>query len=154
MGHGFENHIERARNSVAFTLRKADPCFSSDASIGDNSGNVGETLNYLQAAIRRTPDNLPLHVRRLLLLIRQPRPDAVLLRGALADLFIALGYHGIDLKLRMLRLVRSYLDPSSLQLFKTHLYSGFRANDPVIGSQRGSILTAGYRGKHQLVETK
>ncbi|HGG59268.1 MAG TPA: hypothetical protein ENK26_05035 [Gammaproteobacteria bacterium] len=138
-------------NSTVSRSWNTDPCFGASR---QDLSDVRAALDCLLGAIRRTPNCPPLHVRRFALLRAQARPDPVLLEGALIDLFIALGYHGIDLKLRMLGLAQPFLDSSSFDFFKTHLYSGFRANDSAIGGLPGSVLSEGYRGAHQLVQTQ
>ena len=107
------------------------------------------TLMYLLSSIKREPLKLELHVQRINLLL--DLEDAAGLKAALVDLYIALGYRGYALKLRMLSLIRPYLEPINYQSFMLTLLSGIEAHNPVVGNLPGVVLSEGFTGRDKLL---
>jgi hypothetical protein len=79
----------------------------------------GELPLHLAFAIRRCPDDLRAHVRRVLLLIQRGESES--LGTALADLFIALGDHGLGLRRTLLNLATRTLTPKWTEFLTQHL---------------------------------
>jgi hypothetical protein len=74
---------------------------------------------HLAFAIRRRPDDLRAHTRRILLLLQ--RSEAEPLGPALADLFIALGDRGLGLRRTLLDLATRSLTSSWAEFLTQHL---------------------------------
>ncbi len=107
------------------------------------------TLMYLLSGIKREPLKLELHIQRINLLL--DREDAPGLKAALVDLYIALGYRGYALKLRMLSLIRPYLEPINYQSFMLTLQNGIEAHNPVVGNLPDVVLSEGFTGRDKLL---
>jgi hypothetical protein len=107
------------------------------------------TLKYLLSNIKREPLNMQLHVQRINLLL--DLEDGVGLKAALVDLYIALGHRGYALKLRMLSLIRPFLEPINYQSFMLTIYSGLEAHNPVVGDLPGVMLSEGFMGRAKLL---
>jgi hypothetical protein len=107
------------------------------------------TLMYLLSSIKREPLKLELHIQRINLLL--DLEDATGLKAALVDIYIALGSRGYALKLRMLSLIRPYLEPINYQSFVLTLESGIEAHNPVVGDLPGVVLSKGFTGRDKLL---
>jgi hypothetical protein len=142
------------------TITSTKPLLSAD-SYFDIAGNTGlmhdhkpftghrSALIYLLSSIKREPLHLQLHVQRINLLL--DAQDAAGLKAALVDLYIALGNRGYALKLRMLSLIRPFLDPRNYQSFVLTLHSGLEAHNPAVGDLPGVVLSEGFTGRDKLL---
>jgi len=138
----------------AVPVSAGDPYFevvSSNGLMHDQkpATDYHSTLSYLLSSIKREPLKLELHVQRINLLL--DLEDIAGLKAALVDLYIALGYSGYALKLRMLSLIRPYLEPINYQSFMLTLYSGIEAHNPVVGNLPGVVLSEGFTGRDKLL---
>ena len=88
-------------------------------------------------------------MQRIGLLLKAPDEEA--LKAALVDLYIAVGYRGIDLKTRFLRELAPYLSPPVQAFFRANLYKGLEATDAAIGDTPGSVLSQGFSGTRRLL---
>ena len=153
MEDGLETATED-RGCTAGLRRTVDPFFSLENShavvLGPHLAvSKLRVLATLLAGIRRQPKRLHRHVQRINLLLAEP--DEVALKAALVDLFIAVGYRGIDLKTRMLDEARPHLGPATLVFFEQNIFKGLAPDDPGVGDVRGSVLSHGLTGRSQLI---
>lgn len=83
---------------------------------------AGRMIEHLAYSVARTPGDLTAHMRRFFLCLRQGDPAPLL--GSLADLFIALGANGVELRQRVYLLARPLLPDGLAQKVYEWLISG------------------------------
>ena len=94
-------------------------------------------LRHLEQRIARNPRDLVSHVRRIYLAHALEDTESIV--GALADLFLVLSHHGLPLRRRLIRLVRTQLTPNQLEFFRTHLEHGLDASAPIADMPRSRL---------------
>ncbi|MBK1674170.1 hypothetical protein CKO35_12820 [Ectothiorhodospira shaposhnikovii] len=105
--------------------------------------------SFLCYQVTRTPQDLRVHVRRILLLVSIP--DGHGAHGALLDLFIVLGTGGTALRRRMLAAARPVLTPEQYLFLANRVESGLDAREPMPDAST-SLLGKGLLGSWCLVE--
>ncbi len=107
-----------------------------------------KAADYLARTVARNPGNLRAHVQRALLHLKLK--NALCLYGALLDLFIALGEHGHNLKIRMLLTTGDQLHEAHRDFLLSRLQNVILANE-VLSDAQCAVLPKGYSGTDTLV---
>ncbi len=107
-----------------------------------------KAADYLARAVARNPGDLRAHVQRALL--HRKLRNAQCLYGALLDLFIALGEHGHNLKIRMLLTTGDHLETRHRDFLLSRLQDVIYASD-VLEDTHCAVLPKGYSGSDTLV---
>jgi hypothetical protein len=105
---------------------------------------VGPMIEHLAYRVARTPTDLAAHTRRFLLCVRAGVPAPVL--GSLADLFIALGSRGTDLRTRFYALALQVLPAAMLDQAHRWLAQGF-VDEEALPDDTHAVLVARPSGR-------
>ncbi len=107
-----------------------------------------KAADYLARAVARNPGNLRAHVQRALLHLKLK--NTLCLYGSLLDLFIALGEHGHNLKIRMLLTTGDQLQETHRDFLLSRLQNVILANE-VLDDTQCAVLPKGYSGTDTLI---
>lgn len=105
-------------------------------------------FDYLSQMVRRRPQELSLHIRRIN--AAQALQDQDRVAAAMLDMFIVLGAGGRDLKIRMLRHAAPAMHPGHVQVMRSILEGDSSAQAPGC-HMHGSVLSYGLTGQTDLL---
>ena len=129
-----------------------DPAFQLSSLISFRlkvaEGHDEDVLNYLTTSIALKPQNLKLHIRRILLSFDIAQTD--LLYAALVDLWLALENRGRKLFHFLLSATKNRLDKPDFDLLHS-LYMAHEISPHLLPSPRMSVLSKGLSGQLNLV---
>jgi len=138
-----DNSFEVESTQMAFSI-------AGSRSLGLSTNKPADQVcDFLAHHIAREPQDLMVHVQRIKLAAKHELKPV--LKGALLDLYIALGTHGYDLRKCMLKLASDVLSEESVQHLANGLDDGIGASDAIPDSGI-SVLCKSVAGNTKLIQ--